>query len=291
MQVVEATNQNNPNMYSKKMSDKLFKEFSSFIYDKLGINLPSMKKLMLQSRLVKRLRELKMNSFEEYFDFLTSEQGLRNELPNMVNVVTTNKTDFFREPKHFEILNNIVLPEHYNKYGNKIFRIWSAGCSIGAEPYTMAMVLLEFREKNKGFQFSIHSTDISTKVLEIAKNAIYDYQMVNPVPMELRKKYLLKSKDKKSPKYIRMAPELRKCVKFNQLNLMDNKYDIRAPVDAIFCRNVIIYFDKITQERVINRLCKYLKPNGYLFMGHSETLNMINAPLKNVSSTVYRKNA
>ncbi|MBF0452200.1 MAG: protein-glutamate O-methyltransferase [Candidatus Magnetomorum sp.] len=270
------------------MSDKLFVQFSAFIYNRLGINLPHAKKLMLQSRLTKRLRQLNMKSFEEYFRYVSSEKGLNEEMPHMVNVVTTNKTDFFREPGHFDYLTKIVLPEFY-LHRNKSFKIWSAGCSIGAEPYTLAMVLKEFSENHSDFQFSIYSTDISTKVLSTAINAIYDHQMAAPIPMELRKKYLLKSKDRKNPSLIRIAPELRKYVIFKQLNLMSNDYSIKNQMDVIFCRNVIIYFDRQTQERVVNRLCRYLKPGGYLFMGHSETLNMLNAPIKNVSSTVYKK--
>jgi chemotaxis protein methyltransferase CheR len=271
------------------LSDKLFLNFRSFIYNRLGINIQSVKKMMLQARLSKRLKHLNMKSYEEYYNYLTSDNGLAKELPNLINVVTTNKTDFFREPKHFDFLINKILPEYYHKNMNQIFRIWSAGCSTGAEPYTMAIVLKEFSHKNNRFKFLIHSTDISTKVLEIAKYAIYDHEMADPIPMELRKKYLLKRKNEKNPKQIRMSPEIRNCVQFQRLNLMDNDYNIKTPMDVIFCRNVIIYFDKKTQECVVNRLCQYLKPNGYLFMGHSESLHMIDAPIKNISSTVYKK--
>ena len=277
------------NLYALKMSDQLFENFSAFIYDKLGIHLSHAKKLMLQSRLAKRLRQLNMNSFEEYFKYVSSEKGLKNEMAEMVNVVTTNKTDFFREPKHFEYLSTIVLPEFYQRSRYRRFNIWSAGCSIGAEPYTLAMVLNEFSENNPGFSFTIFSSDISTKVLNTAITAIYDHQMAEPIPMQLRKKYLLKSKDKNSPRFVRITPELRRLVHFKQLNLMADEYDMYDEMDVIFCRNVIIYFDRQTQERVINHLCHHLKPGGYLFMGHSETLNMLSVPIKNVSSTVYRK--
>jgi len=290
---VHNLNINNANTNNKqliKLSNKLFLEFSNFIYYKLGIHLPPEKKFLLQTRLSKRLNDLNINSFEEYFKFLTSKSGLIKELPEMVNVVTTNKTDFFRESKHFEILTNFVLPEYYKQNSNRSLKIWSAGCSTGAEPYTLAIVLKEFSEKNKGVKFSILSTDISTKVLMTAKKAIYDHQMAVPIPMDLRKKYLLKSKDKNS-KFIRMSPEIRECVKFEQLNLMDEEYNIKTPMDIIFCRNVIIYFDKKTQEKVVNKLCYHLKPKGYLFMGHSESLAMTKAPVTNVFSAVYRKNA
>jgi len=278
-----------PSFSQLPFSDKLFKQFSQFIYGNLGIHLPPTKKVMLQARLSRRLRKLNLSSFEEYYSYVTSEAGLKNEMPNLVNAVTTNKTDFFRENQHFQYLTDVILPNFHQKDENRKFKIWSAGCSTGAEPYTMAMLLQEFALKHPGFRFAILSTDISTEVLEIAKNGIYPYEMASSVPGDLRKKYLLKAKDIKKHPFISIVPKLRRLITFKQLNLMDNYYQVSTDVDVIFCRNVFIYFDRQTQERVIRRFSNHLRSGGYLFIGHSETIRMTNSPFTNVSSTIFRK--
>jgi len=275
--------------YQLPFSDRLFNQFSQFIYSNLGIHLTSTKKVMLQARLTRRLKKLNLSSFEEYFSYVTSKEGLKDEMPNMVNAVTTNKTDFFREPRHFKYLTDVVLPEFYQKAKYNKFKIWSAGCSTGAEPYTMAMLLQEFALNNPGFRFAILSTDISTEVLNIAQDGYYHVEMAKSIPKELRKKYLLRSKDINKQPFIRIVPELRKMIKFKQLNFMDDYYPVVTDIDVIFCRNVFIYFDRQTQERVIRRLCNHLKPGGYLFIGHSETIRIENPPFTNVSSTIFRK--
>jgi len=286
-------NENNtciPNTVS--LSNKEFQRLSEFVYANFGIKLPPAKKTMLQARLQKRLRELGIKSFQEYSDYLFSPEGRQTELVQFIDKVTTNKTDFFREPAHFDYLVQSALPELINGRGHirKKIMVWSAGCSTGEEPYTLAMVLSEFAEKNSalGQNFSILATDISTEVLEHAKYATYNEDRVIPVPMLLRKKYLLKSKNRKN-KMVRIAPELRRRVEFGQLNFMDNDFGIREPVDIIFCRNVIIYFDKPTQERLLNKFYRYLVSGGYLFLGHSESLQGMEVPLVQVHPTVYRK--
>ena len=279
------------NIVSDTMSQDTFSRFSSFIYNELGIKMPKAKKTMLQSRLLKRLRVLGIKNYEEYFDYVFSPQGMSQELVNMIDVITTNKTDFFREPKHFEYLMQTALPELIRTRGTGIrqkAKLWSAGCSTGEEPYTLAMVLSEFGEIYTGYQFSILATDISTRVLETAKLAIYDNERVEPISHAFRKKYLLRSKDKQK-KRVRVAPELRSMVRFQRLNFMDSDLGLRDTLDIIFCRNVIIYFDRPTQEKVLNRLCRHLRPGGYMFMGHSETLNGLKVPLIQAAATIYRK--
>ena len=278
-----------PNFFQLRFSDKVFNQFSRFIYEQMGIHLSHSKKVMLQSRLTKRLRKLKINSFEEYFAYVTSDKGIAQEMPNLINAVTTNKTDFFREPKHFEFLCNIVLPEFYESCKGRKFKIWSAGCSTGAEPYTMAMLLEEFSVKHTGFRYAILSTDISTEVLDIARKGIYTHEMAQSIPTTLRKKYVLKKMGDDKLPLIQIVPELRQKIKFKQINLMDDTYSTITDIDAIFCRNVFIYFDRKTQERVIRQLCHHLKPQGYFFMGHSETIYMKNAPIKSVATTIYQK--
>ncbi len=276
---------------TQELSPKLFQVFSNFITDELGIKMPSSKRLMLQSRLQKRLRSLKLRSFEDYCQYVFSDKGRAEELHHLMDVVTTNKTDFFREPRHYDILQNSVLPDLMRRKGRgnyHPFKIWSAGCSTGAEPYTLAMVLSEFRQRVESFSFKILATDISIQVLQTAVTAIYEEKEAVPIPMQTKKKYLLRSKDRHQPR-IRIAPELRKLVEFRRLNLMDPDYGMPNTMDIIFCRNVIIYFDRPTQNAVLSRLCKCLKPYGYIFMGHSETLNGFDLPLNQRASTVYQK--
>ncbi len=273
------------------MSPKMFLRFSSFIRNELGINMTDAKKTMLQARLQKRLRQLGIPTFEEYYDYVFSPEGMREELFQMIDVITTNKTDFFREPKHFEYLTGTVLPELLRSKGSGVFRkasFWSAGCATGEEPYTLAMVLSEFAEKHHGFQFSILGSDISTQVLRKAMLGIYEHEKVEPVPMPLRKKYLLRSRDRKKT-LVRIAPALRSLVTFRRINFLEPDFGLRTPMDVIFCRNVIIYFDRPTQKRVLGNILRYLRKGGYLFTGHSETLNGLDLPLVATTSTVYRK--
>lgn len=273
---------------SEPMSDKAFARFSKFIQTELGIKMPHTKRTMLQARLQKRLWKLGMGSFDEYCDYLFSHEGMENELQHMINVVTTNKTEFFREPKHFEYLVERALPDIINRNGFKNrFMFWCAGCSTGEEAYSLAMVLNEFAEQNHEFRFLILATDISSKVLEHGKIGIYDEERTLSIPLPMRQKYLLRSKDKEK-QLVRVIPEIRAFVRLRRLNFMDRNFGLRERMDVIFCRNVIIYFDRPTQEGVLDRICSYLYPGGYLFTGHSETLNGMNLPLIPVSHTVYK---
>jgi chemotaxis protein methyltransferase CheR len=273
------------------LSDAVFKKFSTFIISETGIKMPVSKKTMLQARLQKRMRKLKIKNYEQYYDYVLGAGNGADERIHMIDVVTTNKTEFFRESKHFNILTDSVLPELIEKKGagnRRPLSAWSAGCSTGAEVYTLAMVLSDFAEKVKGFKFKILGTDICTQVLEKARLGIYDEKEADDIPMPMKKKYLLRSKDKSQPK-IRIVPELRKPVEFRRLNFMIDDFGLRTVMDIAFCRNVIIYFDRPTQEAVLGRICRYLSPGGYLFTGHSETLNGYNLPLRQVGASVYQK--
>ena len=274
-----------------KLSTTVFDALSRYVTDELGIKMPDSKRTMLQSRLQKRLRILALPSFEAYYDYIFSEEGQSQELHHFLDAVTTNKTDFFREPRHYSVLVDHILPDLMN--GSKIgeirpLKIWSAGCSTGAEPYTLAMVLEDFSEKSGGFQYRIIATDICTRVLSIAKAAIYEEKEAAPIPLSFKKKYLLRSKDRSRPR-IRVVPDLRRMVEFRRLNFMDSDYAMSNAIDIIMCRNVIIYFDRPTQFKVLQKLCRDLHPGGFLFMGHSETLNGFNLPLQQVTANVYRK--
>lgn len=273
--------------YDAKLSDKDFAKLSNFIYHQYGIKMPEAKRIMLQSRLQKRLRALQIPSFADYVDYVFSPRGA-DEIIHMMDVVSTNKTDFFRENQHFVFLLETVLPEIYEVNHQNYVKIWSAGCSSGEEPYTMAMVLSEYQQKVRGFDFQIMGSDLSTIVLEKAVQAIYAEERVSVIPYDIKKKYLLKSKDREKPT-VRIVPELRRKATFRRINFMDDVYDAPMDFDIVFCRNVLIYFDRATQEKVINKLCRHLKPGGFFFLGHSESVTGINVPLKQIKPTVFRR--
>jgi len=275
-------------MYKTQLGDKEFKRLSSFITEELGIKMPEVKRTMLQSRLQKRLNDIQKSSFKEYLDFVFSHEGVA-ERTVMMDIVTTNKTDFFREPGHFDFMTETMLPEYAAITKRQILKVWSAGCSSGEEPYTIAIVLSEFREKCKDFDFQITATDISTRMLLKAETAIYAEERVAPVNENLKRKYLLKSKNLQS-RTVRIVPELRTKVNFGMLNFMDDDYQVNGLYDVIFCRNVLIYFDRQTQENVINKLCTKLKPGGYFYLGHSESITNFKVPLKQIKSTIFIKN-
>ena len=278
-------------IFSVRMSDKVFVRLSESIRDSCGIRLPPAKKTMLEGRLRKRLRALGIESFERYCEFLFSPGGSQSEYIHMIDAVTTNKTDFFREPDHFDCLLERILPEmvRLHTFGaRKKLNVWSAACSTGEEPYTLAMVLSEFAEGCPGFDFSILATDISTAVLEKARSGIYEHDRVSQIPMMLRKKYLLKSKEKDKG-LVRIAPELRNAVRFERLNFLEEEYGIDKPMAIVFCRNVLIYFDRPIQEKLVNRLSQHLMHGGYLFVGHSENLHGMDLPLVQTATTIYRK--
>lgn len=271
------------------LKDREFQQFSAFVYDEVGIKLPPTKKTMLEARLQKRLKALGMNSFEQYAAYLFSPQGRANELVQMINVVTTNKTDFFREPAHFDFLVKTAIPVLRDLRGERTtIRFWSAGCSTGEEPYTLMMVLSEYANNNPGFRFSVMASDIDTQVIEKAKSGIYAEDRVDTIPLNLKKKYLLRSRDH-AKSLVRIVPELRSQVQFRRINFMDDSFGMAEPLDIIFCRNVIIYFDQQTQERLMHKFYRNLAPGGFLFLGHSETLNGIDTPFQSVAATVYRK--
>ena len=272
------------------MSPKLFDAFSRFISNELGIKMPTGKRSMLQSRLQKRLRFLKLDSFEDYYAYVFNSPSRDQEIIHLLDVVTTNKTDFYREPRHYDVLVQTVIPDLLRRKGAGVRRplkIWSAGCSTGAEPYTLTMVLSDLSASIESFKFQILATDICTRVLEIGRNAIYEEREAKTIPPAALKKYMLRGKDRTRPR-IRVVPEMRRLVEFRRLNLMDDDYGMPDSMDIVFCRNVIIYFDRPTQLAVLQRICRCLKSGGYLFMGHSETLNGMDLPLLQITANVYQ---
>ncbi len=265
-----------------------FRRLRDLIQQESGINLNAEKKLMVELRLKSRLKTLELDSYAEYCEYLFTSKGLKNELIHLIDVVTTNKTDFFREPGHFDYLVQKALPDLEARNGQKEILIWSAGCSTGEEPYTLAIVLSEYAAAHPGFRFKLLATDIALSVLEKASLGVFNEDVVSPVPFALRRKYFMRSRDKES-RQVRVVPELRSTIEFRQLNFMDADYALPNKVDAFFCRNVIIYFDRATQEQILQKLCDCLLPGGYAFIGHSETLHGMDLPLAPIAPALYRK--
>ena len=270
-----------------RLSRRNFEALSRYIYDYSGIKMPESKITMLEGRLRRRLRATGIGSLDAYCEFLFKKDGMASESTYLIDAVTTNKTDFFREPKHFEFMQRTGLRDMVNA-GHRRLRIWSSACSTGAEPYTIAMVLQEFVEANREIDYSILATDLSTEVLQAAKRGMYQRDMVMPVPASMQQKYVMLPRDKTRGD-IRIHPKLRSKVGFARMNLMDASYPVGDPMHMIFCRNVLIYFDKPTQAKVLSRLCECLVPGGYLFVGHSESVTGIPLPVKQVANTVFRK--
>jgi len=275
--------------HNESISARDYTRLCDLIYREAGINLGAEKQTMLEARIKRRLKALELASYKDYRETLFGQQRPKDEILHLIDVVTTNKTDFFREPKHFDFLTAKALPDLCSRSrSGRPLLVWSAGCSTGEEPYTLAMVLSEYAETHPGFRFRILATDISTTVLAKADRGVYTGDVVAPVPAALKRKYFLRSRDRGS-ETVRVAPELRRLVEFRRLNFMDADYGLQEKVDAIFCRNVIIYFDRPTQERILGKLASHLVPQGYMFVGHSETLHDMNLPLAPVAPALYRR--
>ena len=269
------------------LSSRNFDALSRYIYDYSGIKMPITKLTMLEGRLRRRLRATGIPSFNSYCDYLFKHGGIEKEAIFLIDAVTTNKTDFFREPKHFEFMEQVGLPE-LAAAGHRRLRLWSAACSIGAEPYTMAMVMQDFVESRSGFDYRILATDLSTDVLAAARRGVYPRDMIQPVPPEVQRRHVMVSRDSERGE-VRIHPRLRSTIGFARMNLMDSAYRVGEPMHMIFCRNVLIYFDKPTQARVLSRLCDCLAPGGFLYVGHSETVTGIALPVRQVANTVFKK--
>lgn len=272
---------------SPPLGERNFRRLAAFIYDETGIKMPASKKGMLEGRLRRRLTPTGMRTLDEYCDFLFDDRNQEDEGPHLINAVTTNKTDFFRESAHFAYLRETLLPAIAAR-GVRTIRAWSAACSTGPEPYTMAMVLDDFATTAGGPAYRILATDVDTEVLETARAGIYSAELVEPVPAALRRRYVMIARDP-ARREVRVAPGLRGAIGFARLNLMDERYPVGDPMDLIFCRNVLIYFDKPTQYRVVSRLADCLAPGGHLFLGHSESIAGHDLPLEQVASTIFRR--
>lgn len=271
----------------EQLSARNFQRLATFIHDYSGIKMPANKRTMLEGRLRRRMRATRIDDVNAYCRYLFDENGMEAEVIHLIDAVTTNKTEFFREPAHFDFLVAKGLPALATR-GKREIKIWSAACSTGAEPYTIAMILDEFCEKQRGMDYSILCTDICTEVLGQAIAGRFSEQMIEPVSMARRQRYLMRARDA-SRNEVRIKPHLRSKLAFGRLNLMDDAYPIEAGLDIVFCRNILIYFDKATQAKVLGRLCNHLAPGGYLFLGHSESIVGIDLPVVQIANTVFQK--
>lgn len=263
------------------ITDKEFGLFQRLIYKIAGISLADTKKVLLVGRLQKRLRYHQLATFSDYYRFLASGQQ-REELQVMVDLLTTNETYFFREPKHFEFLRDEILPRRRD---GTTFRIWSAASSSGEEAYTMAMMLAEHLRDSA---WEVFGSDISTQVLDKARAGVYPLERTTDIPPAYLAKYCLKG-IRSQQGSLMVSPELRRHVSFEQINLTQTVPASVGEFDVIFLRNVMIYFDIETKRQVVANLLPRLKAGGWFIVGHSESLNSINDTLQAVRPTIYRK--
>jgi len=277
--------QNNIKFSTYTISDKEFDRLSKYIRENYGINLKKEKKALLIGRLRNVLLQNNFKTFSEYYDYIISDKtGVA--AATLIDKISTNHTFFMREADHFEYFKNIVLPYLKNTVRSKDLRIWSAGCSTGEEPYTLAMIIDEFFGIEKAqWDTKILATDISSKVLEIAKQGIYDNEKIATLPSNWKLKYFKKINNNTSAIIDRMRDE----VIFRRLNLMDETFPFRKKFNVIFCRNVMIYFDALAKRKLIEKFYDLLECGGYLFIGHSESISRGESRFKYIKPAVYRK--
>lgn len=274
----------------RSLSQELFGKFSRLIYEECGINLHDGKMALLQARLNKRMRVKSMPSYKAYYDHLVSAEG-KGELLHFLDCISTNLTYFFRESQHFDFLVQTVLPQLFHDGSHsrsRRVRFWSAGCSTGEEPYGLAISVLEHVKDFHGHDFKILATDISTRVLQAAYEGVYEEKKMERVPPAHRTRYFQKLKKSDGQTSWEILPFLKKIVTFRRLNLKE-PYPFQGLFQCIFCRNVMIYFDKKTQQDILQQMCRYLSPGGYFFVGHSESLTGLDLPLAYVKPAVYKK--
>ena len=271
------------------LSDHEFALFQRLIYEEAGIHLSQAKRALLIARLSGRLRALKLSSFGAYYRRVTKE-GDPDELQRMLDCISTNETHFFREPKHFEFLERKVIPvwieEAERGARARRIRVWSAACSTGEEPFSVAMLLLHHFPASAGWSIEILATDLSTRVLERARRAVWSIDKAHQIPTPYLKAFMLKGTGAQEGN-MKADDAIRALVRFQQLNLNDESYAVTGRFDLIFCRNVLIYFSAESRKRAVGRLLAHLQPDGYFFVGHAESLHGVTSEVRSVVPTVY----
>jgi chemotaxis protein methyltransferase CheR len=271
-----------------QLSNENFNFLCQYVYDIAGIVLNASKREMVYRRLTRIIRERKISSFTEYCDLLKAEP--EKEKDYFINAITTNLTSFFREQHHFDYMTEHELPKLIKNSltNHKRLRIWSSASSTGEEPYSIAITLLEAMNGSLNqWDAKILATDIDSNVLAAGKNGVYDERRIEDIPKKFKEKYFHKGVGNNQSK-VKVDKELRKLITFKQLNLLHD-WPMKGPFDIIFCRNVIIYFDKKTQQELFARYYEMLTPGGLLILGHSENLGQYQAHFDNVGRTIFRK--
>ncbi len=267
-----------------KMGNGEFQAIAKAIYKHAGIVIDSSKRELVYSRMSRRLRALSLSDFSSYLSILEGAQG-KSEIKHLINTLTTNHTRFFREPHHFQYMQETIIPywkKRAEKTGNKRLRIWCAASSTGEEPYTLAMVIANGLKGSVQWDWKILATDIDTSVLAAAKKGIYENKALEEIPKDYRRSYINKLGDGQ----FEIKPELKRHLTFNRLNL-HGAWPIKTSFDMIFCRNVFIYFDLPSKQLLVDRFSEVLSEEGWFFLGHSESILVENSPFKLVGRTIY----
>ena len=265
------------------MSAREFEQIRVLVYEKAGLDLRDGKEALVSARLSKKIRELNFRSFQEYYRHVSEDKD-RDALTGLIDALTTNHTSFFREPAHFDFLRRKILP---TLRGRDRIAIWSAACSTGEEPYSIAFCLMEEMREEAFAKVRVTATDISSRVLATAQRGVYPAGRFDGIPEQRLSRYLLRGEQSFTGFY-RVKPQVREMVEFRRLNLIE-KFSGLGPFPVIFCRNVMIYFDKSTQQDLVSRLAACLEPGGYLLIGHAESLNGVNHELHYVQPAIYRR--
>ncbi|MDQ8201592.1 protein-glutamate O-methyltransferase CheR [Pelagicoccus sp. SDUM812003] len=271
-----------------KLTDKDYQFIRELIYKETRINLGDSKRELVSARLGKRLRALGMSSYSDYCRSLQNDPQ-SGELYHLIDAISTNHTFFFREVNHFNFLNQTILPEFAsNKLGaSSNLRIWSCACSTGEEPYSVGIALSEFFESRRDINWKIECSDISTRVLDFASKGIYDKERLKNVCPEWLRRYFQKG-ERQMDGYFRVRPELHSRINFQRINLFAPSYPWTEKFQVIFCRNVMIYFDRQTQQELVGRLAQHLVPGGYLLIGHAESLAGVKHPYLSIKPAIYQ---
>jgi chemotaxis protein methyltransferase CheR len=272
------------NLSSKDLSDDTFNNFKKLIYITSGICLADKKRALLMSRLGKRMRQLQIASFTDYFKYVENDKS-GTELISLIDAISTNVTEFYRESNHFGILSQHI--SEWKNAGQRKFRLWSAACSSGEEPLTMIMLCNELVSRPE-IDFKILATDISTKILDKARNAVFEDIKTKKIPSELKDKYFDKTFENNAF-FWKLKSRYRKFISFNRLNLSMPPFPMKGPFDIIFCRNVMIYFDNIVRQALIDDIWRLLKPGGLFLIGQAESLNALKTNFKMIKPSLYKK--
>lgn len=276
----------------RALGEPEFRLFRDLVFRKSGITLNDTKKQLVASRLARRLRALGLTGYREYYEHVVNRDPDGGELRELLNAITTNKTDFYRERHHFDFLRTTFFPqcvERARRTGQRRLRIWSAGCSTGEEPYTLAMtVLSHFPESAGAWSFEILATDLDTNVLDRARAGVYPDEVVAPVPPDQLRRFFRRGTGANEGR-VRVTPALSEMITFQQLNFVEQPWPVQGPFDLILCRNVMIYFNQDTQRRLVEGFAGLLREDGFLFIGHSETLNGMHHLFEPLRGTMYRR--